>query len=115
MGLFLNGIQEVGGSIPPGSTNQSFHLWIPAQKLRPELVPGMEVEEMLLARNDVAVPDFELDTAHHIQGLAVPPAGAAMDAHHVSGVIGNDVHQFRPEGAMRFAAIAAELSEDVGA
>jgi hypothetical protein len=35
--------------------------------LRPALVPGIEVEEVLFSLDDAATPHLELDAAHHVQ------------------------------------------------
>jgi hypothetical protein len=50
--------------------------------LRPELIPGVEVLEVLPTVNHPAVLEFENDAVGNIEMLAVSVRGAALDAHH---------------------------------
>src|SRR3954463_2271607 len=79
--------------------------------LGPELVPGVEVFEVLAAVGDPAVLELEDDAVVDVQVLAVPVPAAALDADHAARVIRSHLLQFGPERATCLLADPAEVGE----
>src|SRR5258708_4601010 len=63
------------------------------RRLRPELVPSVEVVKMLPTVGDPAVLELEDDAVDNIQVLAIPLPRAALDADHAVLVICKQVLQ----------------------
>src|SRR5919198_3466273 len=80
--------------------------------LRPELVPGVEVVDVLAAVHDPAVLELEDDTAVDVQVLAVALGDVVMDADHAAVLVGEHALQIGPERAARLGHVAAETGED---
>src|SRR5581483_9747078 len=68
-------------------------------RLGPELVPGVQVLEVLTTVCHQSVLELEDDAVGYIQVLAVSVGGAALDAHHAVFAICSHVLQRGPEGA----------------
>src|SRR3954467_11476560 len=70
--------------------------------LGPELVPGVEVLEVLPTISHLAVLQLEDDAVGNIEVLAVSVRGAALDADDAVITIGSHVLQLGPEGPSGF-------------
>ena len=83
-----------------------------ASWLRPELVPGVEIGEVLPTVDAPAVLELEDDAAVNIQALAGSRPAVVMHGDHAALVICEHVPQLGPEGSVRSLPIAAELGKD---
>src|SRR5207248_10621730 len=79
--------------------------------LGPELIPGVEVLEMLPTVSDPAVPELEDDAVGNIEMLAVSVRGAALDADHAVITICSHVLQLGPEGPSSLLRQLAEVRQ----
>src|SRR5919204_4644352 len=82
------------------------------RRLRPELVPGLEVVEVLTAVHDPAVLELEDGAAVDVQPLAVSLRDVVMDADRAAVLVGEHALQIGPERAARLGRVAAETGED---
>src|SRR5439155_8602610 len=87
----------------PAFSHQSRH----ARGLRPELVPSVEVENVLPTVNNPAVLELEDDAAVNIQMLAVPLRAVVMNTDHAAVVTLEQVPQRGLEGPARLPHQAA--------
>src|SRR5205085_1530805 len=79
--------------------------------LGPELVPGVEVLEVLATVSHLAVLEFEDDAVGNIEVLAVSVRGAALDADHAVITICSHVLQLGPEGPVGLLRQLAEVRQ----
>src|SRR4051812_42891343 len=79
--------------------------------LRPELVPPVEVLEVLPTVDHPAVLELEDDAVGNIQVLAVSVRGAALDADHAVVTICGQVAQLGPEGPSGLLRKLAEVRQ----
>src|SRR5947199_2612847 len=79
--------------------------------LRPKLVPGVEVLEMLPTVNHLAVLELEDDAVGNIEMLAVSVRGAALDADYAVITICSHVLQLGPEGPSSFLRQLGEVRQ----
>src|SRR5438105_13894939 len=79
--------------------------------LGPELVPGVEVLEVLPTVSHLAVLELEDDAVGDIEMLAVPVRGAALDADHAVITICSHVLQLGPEGPSSLLRQLAEVRQ----
>src|ERR1043166_3458672 len=68
--------------------------------LGPEIVPGVEVLEVLPPVSHLAVLEFEDDAVGNVEVLAVSVRGAALDADDTAITICSHVLQLGPEGPL---------------
>src|SRR6188472_4754560 len=80
--------------------------------LRPELVPGSKVVEVLAAVHDPAAHDHEDHTAVEVQLLSVSLGDVVVNPDHAAVLIGQHALQVGPERAARLGHVAAETGED---
>src|SRR5438067_1343435 len=80
-------------------------------RLRPELIPGVEVVKVLATVDNPAVLELEHDRVPNIQVLPVAVPGAALDADHVVVTICTHVLQLGPEGSSRLLRQLAEVRQ----
>src|SRR5579872_3216142 len=80
--------------------------------LCPELVPGMQVEEILAPVDELAVPDFEDDAAGDVEGLTVLLRRVLVDPDDGTVFVRHHLLQVGPEGAGGEATVLAEVTED---
>src|SRR3954469_15768122 len=79
--------------------------------LGPELVPGVEVLEVLPAVGHPAVFELEDDAVGDIQVLAVSVRGAALDADYAGVTLRSQVLQLGPEGPSGLLRQLAEVPQ----
>src|SRR5437763_5736390 len=79
--------------------------------LRPELVPGVEVLEVLPTVSHLAVLEFEDDAVGNVEVLAVSVRGAALDADDAVITICSHVLQLGPEGPFGLLRQPAEVRQ----
>src|SRR5437764_1123966 len=79
--------------------------------LRPELVPGVEVGEVLPDVSDPPVGELKDDAVANFQALAVPLRDGALDADRAVLVICGQVAQFGPEVAACLLPQPAEVAQ----
>src|SRR4051794_4560795 len=79
--------------------------------LRPEVVPGVEVLEVLPTVSHTAVLELEDDAVGYIQVAAVPVRGAALDTDHGVVAVRSHVLQLGAEGAATFLRQPAEIRQ----
>src|SRR5436305_10976249 len=82
-----------------------------APALRPELVPSVEVLEVLPTVSHLAVLELEDDAVGNIEVLAVSVRGAALDADHAVITICSHVLQLGPEGPVGLLRQLAEVRQ----
>src|SRR5207249_1150916 len=82
-------------------------------RLRPELVHGVEVEDVLPAVDEPAVPDLEDDAAVDIKALAGSRSAVVVDGDDAALVVCEHVPQLGTEASPRRAPRGA-LVEDLG-
>src|SRR5436190_15096015 len=80
--------------------------------LRPELVPGVKVVEVLAAVHDPAALELEDDAAVDVQSLSVSLRDVVVNPDHAALLIREHALQIGPEGAARLGHVAAETGED---
>src|SRR5205809_6446084 len=79
--------------------------------LGPELVPGVEVLEVLPTVSHLAVLELEDDAVGNIEVLPVSVRGAALDADDAVVTICSHVLQLGPEGASGFLRQLAKVRQ----
>src|SRR5205085_10537090 len=79
--------------------------------LGPELVPGVEVLEVLPTVSHLAVLELEDDAVVNIEVLAVSVRGAALDADDAVVTICSHVLQLGPEGPSGFLRQLAKVRQ----
>src|ERR1041385_6758811 len=79
--------------------------------LGPELVPGVEVLEVLPTVSHLAVLELEDDAVGNIEVLAVSVRGAALDADDAVITICSHVLQLGPEGPLGLLRQLAEVRQ----
>src|SRR5437764_4686137 len=79
--------------------------------LGPELVPGVEVLEVLPTISHLAVLELEDDAVGNIEVLALSVRGAALDADHAVIAICGHVLQLGPEGSFGLLRQLAEVRQ----
>src|SRR4051812_21718068 len=100
---------DEGASLCVEPANRRVPAGLTPARLRPELVPRIEVVEVLATVSDPAVLELEEDGVANVQVLAVSLAGAAMDADHVVVIISKQALQFGPESSSRLLRELAEV------
>src|ERR671935_2744661 len=80
--------------------------------LGPELVPGLEVVEVLAAVHDPALLELEDGAAVDVQPLAVSLRDVVVNPDHAAVLVGEQALQIGPERAARLGRVAAETGED---
>src|SRR4051812_15966036 len=80
-------------------------------RLRPEVVPGVEIAMVLPSLHDPAVLELKDQTEVISQLLALTRRGVALDAHHPIVIVGKHALQSGPERAPRLLPQPAEVRE----